>query len=90
MIFLVNIQAHGGSFFSSFLASRTYYSNSSCLKYNQKSGAVQLIEMSLDSAIEMKLRKVENVVSWARKNWHEKIASYLTKIDTEQNESAAE
>ncbi len=40
-----------------------------------------LIELDLDSSIEPKLRRIEEVVHWARDRWHAKIAGYLNGHD---------
>jgi len=42
-----------------------------------------LIEMSLDSGIEGKLRRVEEIVQWRRDRWHSKIADYLNERDSD-------
>jgi len=36
-----------------------------------------LIELGLDSAVRIKLEKIEDIVSWPRDRWHPKIAAYL-------------
>lgn len=38
-----------------------------------------LIELGLDSDIEPKLRRIEDIVSWSRDRWHPKVAEYLNK-----------
>jgi eukaryotic-like serine/threonine-protein kinase len=40
-----------------------------------------LIEIGLDSAIESKLRTIEEIVSWSRDHWHPKIAEHLNAQD---------
>ncbi len=40
-----------------------------------------LIELDLDSTIEPKLRRIEQIVHWARDRWHAKIADYLSRLD---------
>lgn len=40
-----------------------------------------LIEMTLDSTIEHKLRRIEATIHWNRKDWHERIADHLTAQD---------
>jgi hypothetical protein len=40
-----------------------------------------LIELNLDSEIESKLRRVENIINWPRDRWHKKIADYLNERD---------
>ncbi len=40
-----------------------------------------LIELNLDSTIEPKLRRVEEVIRWSRDRWHAKIADYLNERD---------
>jgi hypothetical protein len=47
-----------------------------------------LIEMNLDSGIERQLRTVEQVISWARDAWHERIARFLTEADGRQDAAA--
>ncbi|MGE0132421.1 MAG: protein kinase [Blastocatellales bacterium] len=42
-----------------------------------------LIEMNLNPRIEMGLRRIEDVVRWARNKWHSKVADFLTNRDTE-------
>jgi eukaryotic-like serine/threonine-protein kinase len=38
-----------------------------------------LIEIDLDSTIERKLRKVEEIIRWPRDRWHAKIAEFLNR-----------
>ena len=38
-----------------------------------------LIELGLDSDIERKLKRIEDIVHWSRDRWHPKIADYLTR-----------
>jgi hypothetical protein len=40
-----------------------------------------LIELNLDSRIEPKLRRIEEIVYWSRDRWHAKIANYLDGKD---------
>jgi hypothetical protein len=40
-----------------------------------------LIELDLDPRIELSLRRIEQVVHWARDRWHAKIADYLSGRD---------
>jgi serine/threonine protein kinase len=40
-----------------------------------------LIELNLDSRIQPKLRRVEQIVHWSRDRWHAKIADYLSRQD---------
>jgi eukaryotic-like serine/threonine-protein kinase len=46
-----------------------------------------LIELNLDSRIEPKLRRVEEIVHWSRDRWHAKIADYLNGQDTTEEPS---
>jgi eukaryotic-like serine/threonine-protein kinase len=40
-----------------------------------------LIELDLDSSIEASLRRIEDIVHWARDRWHVKIKAHLDKHD---------
>jgi hypothetical protein len=42
-----------------------------------------IIEISLESNIEYKLRQIENTISWSRRQWHPEIAKYLTKKEND-------
>jgi len=45
-----------------------------------------LIELGLDSDIEPKLRRIEQIVRWSRDRWHPKIAEYLNKHEDEESD----
>jgi hypothetical protein len=38
-----------------------------------------LIEMGLEHSLERKLRRIEEVINWPRRNWHERVATWLTE-----------
>ena len=45
-----------------------------------------LIELDLDSRLEGKLRRIEEIVHWSRDRWHAKIADYLSTHDQKKEE----
>jgi hypothetical protein len=40
-----------------------------------------IIEMGLDSKIEYRLRRIEEIIHWPRSNWHERIVRFLNLKD---------